>query len=54
MHITGEVDVFDLDSWDVRYKGVALEPIIEELLERLGLVLAGPGEDTFLKDSDDA
>ena len=53
MHITGDVTVFDLDSWDVKYKGVALEMIIDELLERIGLEIASESSETVLEETDD-
>lgn len=49
MHITGDVDVHDLDAWDVRYKGCSLELILEDLLERLGLELGSDSSTTLVE-----
>lgn len=39
MRISGTVDVNDIDAWEVRYRGVALELVIDEIFKKLGLAI---------------
>ena len=47
MRISGEVNVSEIDAWEVQYRGVALQLILEEVLEKLKLKITIDGYGRF-------